>query len=208
MQDEAEARLALAAGADWIGLVSAMPSGPGPIPEDRIAAILDCLPDRSAGVLLTSLRSANAVAEQARRLDARTLQLCTRLNSVEMKRLRDLLPDTRLIPVVHVAGEASLDNAVELAEYADALLLDSGRPNADVPVLGGTGETHDWTISQRIVEAVSVPVLLAGGLHAGNVAGAIKKIDPWGIDVCSGVRTSGRLDPDRLHAFLTAVHGG
>ncbi|MBP7951274.1 MAG: hypothetical protein KA004_16610, partial [Verrucomicrobiales bacterium] len=71
--------------------------------------------------------------------------------------------------------------------------------------LGGTGRTHDWTTSRRIREAVSVPLFLAGGLTAGNVAEAVATVEPFGLDLCSSVRTDDRLDPAKLQSFFSAL---
>jgi phosphoribosylanthranilate isomerase len=78
-------------------------------------------------------------------------------------------------------------------------------PDAPVRVLGGTGRVHDWSISRRIVEASPVPVFLAGGLTPSNVAEAIRTVRPFGVDLCTGLRTEGRLDGAKLDAFMRAV---
>ncbi len=106
--------------------------------------------------------------------------------------------------VVHVCDESAIAEAVEVSSDADAILLDSGNPSLAIKELGGTGRAHDWEISRAIREAVSVPVWLAGGLDAGNVASAIATVGPYGVDVCSGVRTAGNLDQTRLAAFMKA----
>jgi phosphoribosylanthranilate isomerase len=112
----------------------------------------------------------------------------------------------KLVPVVHVEDETAVTEARVLAAAgAEALLLDSGRPSAKVPELGGTGRVHDWSLSRRIVQASPVPVFLAGGLTAENVAAAIAAVRPFAVDVCSGVRVDGHLDPERLQAFCEAV---
>jgi phosphoribosylanthranilate isomerase len=110
------------------------------------------------------------------------------------------------VQVVHVTGPESLDEAVSLAPYVDALLLDSGNPALTVKELGGTGRVHDWRISRAIREAIPVPLYLAGGLSAGNAREAITAVAPFGLDLCSGVRTDGRLDNDKLARFFAAVH--
>ena len=109
--------------------------------------------------------------------------------------------------VIHVIDETSVDEAIEISEMVDALLLDSGNPKLAVKELGGTGRVHNWKLSRKIVEASKVPVFLAGGLNAANVKEAIEKVVPFGIDVCSGVRTNGHLDKTKLEAFFTAAHG-
>jgi phosphoribosylanthranilate isomerase len=133
------------------------------------------------------------------------IQLVDRLTRGTYADLRRELPGTKLVQAVHVTGPESLDEAMALAEYVDALLLDSGRPDMPVKELGGTGRRHDWQISSRIRQEAAIPVFLAGGLHAGIVREAIEQVGPFGLDVCSGVRSGGSLDPSRLLAFFTAA---
>lgn len=201
----AEAQAALAAGASAIGLVSAMPSGPGPIPESRIAEIVAALPPQTDTFLLTALLQADALAEQHARCRSRTLQLVDRMAEGEGPRLRRRLPAVRLVQVVHVEDASAFDEAMAAAEWADALLLDSGRRGGAVLQLGGTGRTHDWAISARIRQAASCPVWLAGGLDAGNAARAMAAVRPHGLDLCNGVRREGALDGRRLADFMHAV---
>ncbi len=204
----AEAELALAHGADALGLVSAMPSGPGPIPDDDIAHIARAVGGRARTFLLTSRTEPRDIAAQVRAAGTDTVQLVDALDEGALQELRVLFPAVALVQVIHVRGEAALDQACAWAPHADALLLDSGNPQAAIRELGGTGRTHDWTISAELVHAVSpCPVWLAGGLRAGNVAEAVRTVRPTGVDVCSGVRTSGRLDAAKLAAFTTALHG-
>ena len=87
----------------------------------------------------------------------------------------------------------------------DAWRLDSGNRTLPVKELGGTGRTHDWGLSARIVAEAGVPVFLAGGLCAGNVGQAIRSVRPYGVDLCSGVRTGDALDERKLLAFMEAV---
>lgn len=206
-----EARLAIEAGASALGLVSAMPSGPGVIDEALIAHIATSVAAAAAPpvetFLLTALQSADAIAAQHRRCRTTTLQLVDAVPRAELQRLRELLPGVRLVQVIHVADAASLDEAIAAAPWVDAILLDSGNPGAAVKELGGTGRTHDWAWSRRIRESVDVPLYLAGGLHAGNVAAALRQVQPFGLDICSGVRRDGRLDAERLHAFVRAARG-
>lgn len=200
-----EARLAVEAGADAVGLVSAMPSGPGPIPDERIAEIAAAVPPPVATVLLTALTDGDAIAEQAARAGVGAIQLVDAVPAGERARVRAALPAVRVLQVVHVRGEGSVDEARRAAEHAHALLLDSGNPTGEVKELGGTGRVHDWDVSRRIVASVDRPVFLAGGLRADNVAAAVAATRPYGIDVCTGVRADGALCPDRLGAFMTAV---
>jgi phosphoribosylanthranilate isomerase len=203
----AEARMAIDAGAAAVGLVSAMPSGPGPIPEALIAEIAAAAPPPIATFHLTSRQTARDIIEQQRRLATNTLQIVDDLTDGTYAELREALPGVKLVQVIHVGGEESLAAAERAAEQVDAILLDSGNQRLAVKELGGTGRRHDWAVSRRIRERIEVPLFLAGGLRAENVREAIETVGPWGVDVCSGVRTEGRLDPEKLAAFMAAVRG-
>lgn len=200
-----EARLAVECGASAIGLVSEMPSGPGVIGEELIAEIAARVPPSVATFLLTCKQDADSIVEQQRRCRVNTLQLCDRVARDVHRELRERLPGVSIVQVVHVAGEESYEEALRVARDVDALLLDSGNQNLAVKELGGTGRTHDWRVSRRIVEASPVPVFLAGGLRPENVAEAIESVRPFGLDVCSGVRTGGRLDADKLKRLFAHI---
>jgi phosphoribosylanthranilate isomerase len=197
-----EARIAIDAGASALGLVGRMPSGPGVITDEAIACIVRGVPPPVATFLLTSEQSADAIAAHHRRVNTTAVQIVDRLTRGSYADLRRELPGTKLVQVVHVTGPEALDAALAIAGDVDAILLDSGRPDIPVKELGGTGRRHDWQISRRIRESVDVPVFLAGGLQPGNVREAIDQVSPFALDVCSGVRSGGSLDPSRLAAFF------
>jgi len=198
-----EARLAVAAGASAVGLVGPMPSGPGVIPDEAIASIALSVPPAVSTFLLTSERTADGIVAHHRRARTSAVQIVDRPAADVYAELRERLPGVKLVQVVHITGPAAIDEAACLAGRVDALLLDSGRP--EKAELGGTGRRHDWAISRRIREESSLPVFLAGGLAPGNVREAIDTVGPFALDVCSGVRTNGRLDPLTLRAFFTAA---
>ncbi len=200
-----EARLAIRLGADAVGLVSEMPSGPGVIPEPLIAEIASAVPPPIATFLLTSQTDPVRIIAQQKRCGVNTVQICDSLTPDDYPVLRTAMPGVSLVQVIHVGGEESVAEAMEAAARVDALLLDSGNPKLPVKELGGTGRTHDWGLSARIVEEAGVPVFLAGGLHAGNVGEAIRSVRPFGMDLCSGVRTGDVLDEAKLVDFLEAV---
>lgn len=197
--------MAIEHGASALGLVSAMPSGPGVIPEETIAEIARFVPPGVASFLLTSKQDADSIIEQQRRCRTNTLQLVDSVSLETYTRLREALPGIAVVQVIHVRGEESIDEAVNVSRHVDALLLDSGNPILAVKELGGTGRTHDWTVSRKIREAVEIPIYLAGGLHAGNVVQAIREVGPFGVDVCSGVRTHGSLDRTKLASFFESA---
>ena len=198
--------MAIAAGADAIGLVAEMPSGPGPIGDEAIAHIARIVPPGVDSVLLTSRTTPASVLDHALHCRTSVIQLVSTVEPAVYQHLREGIPSVRIVQVVHIEGENALSDAHRVAPYVDAILLDSGRPSAPVPELGGTGRTHDWTISRTIVDTISVPVFLAGGLTPDNVADALCTVRPYGVDLCSGVRTNGTLDLEKLRTFMNVVH--
>jgi phosphoribosylanthranilate isomerase len=202
IQSVDEAWMAVRLGASALGLVSEMPSGPGPIPEEDIEKIARTIPPGVASFLLTSQQDVSAIVAQQRRTGVNTLQLVDELPPGAHQELRQSLAGIQLVQVIHVVGSESVEEAVAVAPQVDALLLDSGNPNLAVKELGGTGRTHNWGLSRRIRELVSIPVFLAGGLNPANVRDAIAEVRPFGVDVCSGVRTDGRLDEKKVDAFI------
>lgn len=200
-----EARIAIECGASALGFVSAMPSGPGPIAEALIAEIAVTVPPPVATFLLTCLQDAESIIEQHARCRTNTIQLVDHVPTEHLVTLRERLPGTRLVQVIHVTGPESVDKALAVAPRVDALLLDSGNPDGPVRELGGTGRVHDWRVSREIRERAPVPLFLAGGLNASNVADAVKSVRPFGLDLCSGLRTNGALDREKTQAFFAAL---
>jgi len=198
----AEAALAVRYGAAAVGLVSAMPSGPGVIAEEMISAIAATVPPGVATFLLTSERAATRIIAQQRRCRTSTIQLCDSVEPGGYDQMRAALPGIALVQVIHVTGPESVVEAKSVAPSVDALLLDSGNQKLAVKELGGTGRRHDWRISRRIVESVRVPVFLAGGLNPDNAAEAIREVRPFGLDICSGLRTDGNLDGTKVKRFF------
>jgi phosphoribosylanthranilate isomerase len=184
-----------------------MPSGPGVIPEELIAEIAASVPPSISTFLLTSKQDAPSIIDQQKRCRVNTVQICDSLEADAYADLRREMPGVSLVQVIHVAGEESVDEAMAVAPYIDAILLDSGNQKLSVKELGGTGRVHDWDVSRRIREEVEVPVFLAGGLKAENIVEAIEQVRPFGVDICSGVRKDGRLDRSRLAFFFAEIEG-
>lgn len=204
IQSVAEAEMALAAGVDALGLVGPMPSGPGTLRDADIRALTRAMPDAPT-VLLTSETEVEAVCAHVARTRPQILQLVDMVEEAVIPALRVLYSDLQIWQVVHVENEAALEVAFHAAPLVDAILLDSGAPNASVPELGGTGRVHNWEISGQIVRQSTVPVWLAGGLKPQNVGAAIGAVRPHGVDICSGLRRNGRLDADLLARFVDEV---
>src|ERR1700692_3208238 len=205
-----EAALAVACGASALGLVSHMPSGPGVIGHELIAEIAATVPPAVGTFLLTCRQSVADIVKQQRLCRTNTIQICDHLTRGTHRELKYALPGISVVQVIHVTGPESVDEALKIAPHVDAILLDSGNQKLAVKELGGTGRTHDWslsgTIRERIIrEGISVPMFLAGGLTPENVAHAIEAVGPFGLDVCSGVRTDGRLDAIKLRRFFSAI---
>ena len=206
ISSQEEARAAIGAGADALGLVGSMPgTGPGVIEDDTIRAIAREVPAGVSAFLLTKERSADTIADHVVRCGVGTVQVVSHVASEELRRLRAMLPHLRIVQVIHVEDAGALDLLAAYEPHAHSFLLDSGSPNAAVPILGGTGRVHDWAVSAEFVSRSRRPVYLAGGLNAQNAAEAIRRVRPFGLDICSGVRTSGRLDLGKLHDYVTAV---
>lgn len=200
-----EAKLAIQHGAAALGFVSHMPSGPGVIDERQIAQIATTVPPPICTFLLTCKQEVAEIIVQHRRCRTNCIQICDRLTFGTHQELREALPGISIVQVIHVTGPESIAEAVTASLHVNAILLDSGNQSLAVKQLGGTGRIHDWTLSRRIREAITVPMFLAGGLSPQNVQRAIEEVGPFGVDLCSSVRMNGNLDAARLNDFFAAV---
>ena len=200
-----EAQTAIKYGASALGLVGNMPSGPGVITDELIHDIARTIPPPIATFLLTSETEPDAVVNHHKKVHTSTIQIVDALSNRGYQKIRAELPSVKLVQVIHVINEASIDEAVEISELVDAILLDSGNPNLSVKELGGTGRTHNWELSRKIRDGIKKPIFLAGGLNKDNVKRAIDFVEPYGIDLCSGVRTNGKLDQKKLEEFFRAI---
>lgn len=197
--------MAIEEGADALGLVARMPSGPGPISDPEIASITAVVPPPISTFMLTAETTAIGISSHIDETRPSTVQIVSQIKEEELEKLAELQPDIRRVQVIHVEGEEALDLIPKYAPHAHAFLLDSGRPNAEIPEFGGTGRTHDWSISRAFVKKSPLPVFLAGGLRPDNVQAAVREVRPFGVDLCSSIRTDGMLDRQKLRAFVTAV---
>ncbi len=197
-----EAKLAIESGADAIGLVAKMPSGPGPIPDELIRQIAQSVPPLIGTFLLTSETSAEEIIKHHQRAHTNTIQIVDLLSVGTYSQIREALPSVKIVQVIHVIDSNSVEMAVRISDNVDALLLDSGNPNLKIKELGGTGRVHNWNLSRQIRDNAKCPIILAGGLRPENVRYAIEEVQPFAIDVCSGVRTNGALDKNKLSRFV------
>jgi len=201
-----EAQMAISHGASALGLVGAMPSGPGVIDDSTIATIAQFSPPGVDTFLLTQETTTAEIITHAQRTNPRTIQLVDAVPLSTYDELRIALPGIKLVQVIHVIDQKAIEEAQAVSPLIDAILLDSGNPHLAVKELGGTGRTHNWTISAALCKAVDIPVFLAGGLQPSNICEAIETVQPFGVDLCSGVRTNGRLDPKKLRLFFKEIH--
>ncbi len=200
-----EARIAIEAGASALGLVGPMPGGPGIIADELIFQIAQTVPPPIATFLLTSETSVKEIIKHHQRTLTNTIQLVDALSTGTYSELQNALPGVKLVQVIHVLNERSVDEAIKISEHVNAILLDSGNPNLPVKELGGTGRTHNWKLSRKIRDSIAIPVFLAGGLKLENIRQAIEEVQPFGIDLCSGVRTNGKLDSEKLARFMNEL---
>ncbi|TBR19003.1 MAG: phosphoribosylanthranilate isomerase [Chitinophagaceae bacterium] len=200
-----EANMAVQYGASAIGLVGKMPSGPGVIADELIHKIAKKVPPTIATFLLTSETNSQSIIEHYKKVNTSTIQIVDALNDRQYQEIREALPSIKIVQVIHVLDENSIREAVEIAEFVDAILLDSGNPNLTTKELGGTGRTHNWDLSKKIRENIGIPIFLAGGINKDNVMQALNYVQPFGIDLCSSVRTNGQLDEKKLEAFFEAI---
>lgn len=200
-----EARIAIEYGASALGLVGHMPSGPGVIGDELINKIAKIVPPPISTFLLTSETKPQDIINHYRQVNTTTIQIVDELEKREYQMLRNELPNVKLVQVIHVIDDNSVKEAIEISKYVDAILLDSGNPNLSVKELGGTGRTHNWDLSRKIRNSVSIPLFLAGGLNKDNVRQAVEVVQPFGLDLCSSVRTDGKLDPQKLKDFFNAI---
>ncbi len=152
-----EAQLAISMGADALGLVARMPSGPGPIPDELIAFIAKRIPPPLASFLLSCEQTADSLIDHIKRTGTNTVQIVDELTDRNYLAIREAMPNLKIVQVIHVLSEENIKEAIEISQFADALLLDSGVPKAEIKLLGGTGKVHNWEISREIVRAVSYP---------------------------------------------------
>lgn len=200
-----EAELALSCGASALGMVGQMPSGPGVISDQRILEITASLPPMVSTFLLTSETQPKVIVDHLKQVNTSTIQIVDLVKTSVYDHIRNELPNVKIVQVIHVLNNESVQQAIDVSPYVDAILLDSGNPNLPTKELGGTGHTHNWDLSLTIRKQVDVPIILAGGINRSNVKQAINHVKPYGVDLCSSVRTNGKLDEKKLKLFFQSI---
>jgi phosphoribosylanthranilate isomerase len=182
-----------------------MPSGPGVISNPKILEITKSVPPMVSTFLLTSETKAAAVIDHYKKVNTSTIQIVDALENRDYEQIKNELPHVKIVQVIHVLDDKSVAEAIGVSAYVDAILLDSGNPNLETKELGGTGRTHNWDLSRQIRDQIDIPVFLAGGINRNNVKQAIEHVQPFGVDLCSSVRTNGKLDENKLKLFFQTI---
>lgn len=206
ISSQEEAMMAINYGASALGLVGNMPSGPGVICNELIKEIVSIVPSSISSFLLTSETSSKKIIKHYQKVKTNAIQIVDKLKEGSYKEIRDTLPNIKLVQVIHVIDEKSIEEAIKVSKFVDIILLDSGNPNLKIKELGGTGRVHNWNLSKIIRQEINIPLFLAGGLNKNNVRQAIEYVKPFGIDICSGVRTNGNLDQTKVKEFFQVVN--
>ncbi len=202
-----EAKIAIKYNVNAIGLVGKMPSGPGVISDQTIKEISNFCPPGISSFLLTSETSANGIISHQKKVGTSTIQIVDKISDGTFDQIKEICFGIKLVQVIHVIDESSIEEALSYDNKVDALLLDSGNPKLAIKELGGTGKIHNWEISRIICKESKLPVYLAGGLKPENIKSAIQFVKPFGVDICSGVRTNGKLDEDKLFNLIYEIRG-
>jgi phosphoribosylanthranilate isomerase len=186
----------VAAGADAVGMLLA-PS-PRRIPAGLAREIVESLPPFVTPVIVMMPSAADEAVEAARTIRPGAIQLQGDEPPGMLADIKQAMPGIRLIKAVHVGGGREVEKARAYESVADAILLDTISP-----ARGGSGQTHDWSVSRGVVAAINKPVVLAGGLKPGNVAEAVRAVNPYAVDVSSGVEGEGRVkDMALIRTFI------
>jgi phosphoribosylanthranilate isomerase len=195
-----DAEIAVRYGADAIGLIV----GTKFFSEDEVSTsnaseIVAALPPFIVSVLVTHLQSGHEILDLYHAVLPTTIQLHNEVNLSVIEELRCKIPHVKLIKAIHIVDSTAIKQALMISNCVDSILLDSRTDGR----IGGTGVTHDWSVSQQIVLQTKVPVILAGGLTPSNVGLAIAKVKPFAVDVNSGVDApNGDKDPQKVLGFI------
>ena len=213
IQTVAEARAVASLGIDRVGVTPGARGLPGEIPVPLAASIVDAIRDDVTVSALSVESDPDAIVAMVETVRPHVLHLCGPPGAVSPKAvaaLREHLGKIEIMQAIAMVGEEAVATAIAYAEVADSLILDSVSP--EVEGVGAAGVVHDWNTSRSIVEAVDIPVILAGGLSPENVANAIAVVGPWGVDSLTHTNQplpggGFRKDLEAVAAFATAARG-
>ncbi|NLZ30120.1 MAG: phosphoribosylanthranilate isomerase [Methanomicrobiales archaeon] len=195
---------AIDAGCDALGFIMGVVHQSSDVVTPAEAAeMIRWLPPFIEPVAVTHLQDPEDLIKLVRDSRCTTLQIQNTIEPFATDAIRDALPFVKIVKAVHVMDESAIRTGKLYEPYVDALLLDSRTREK----IGGTGIPHDWNISAEIVANSAIPVILAGGLTPENVAGAIRRVRPYGVDVHTGIKKDGIRDPEKTLAFAREARG-
>ena len=195
----ADLECAVAAGADAVGFLMGITHvTQDAVTPETAAAMVATLPPFIVPVAVTHLTKPSDLIRIVELSHCTTLQIQDMVTPDDIAEVREDLPYLRIMKAVHVMDESAIATAKYFSDAADAILLDTRTADR----IGGTGITHDWNISAKIVKECSCPVILAGGLTPENVTEAVARVRPYAVDVHTGVKKNGVRDAERTRAFV------
>ncbi len=202
-----------AAGADHVGLMVSQWGLPYTVTPALGRSICKAVRGLARCVMLPITHSPETIVSWAFYVEPDLVQVASyesQMGYEEFARLSEELRGSgfRVIRVIPIGAGGELEAARRYKGVSDILMLDThGEPPHPLlrGFIGGTGRTHDWSLSRRIRDSVRVPVILAGGLGPDNVAEAIRTVRPWGVDAATSLDlpgSMGRKDLARVISFI------
>lgn len=163
--------------------------------------IIESLPPLVSSVLVTHINNSEEISHMIKTIGVTTVQLHSDIDIQGIEKIKFNCPNVKIIKLVHVIDEKSMQQVDFFANSSDAILLDTINNVTDQ--VGGTGKTHNWEIDRKIVEHTNAKIIIAGGLNPNNIKEAIHKIKPYGVDVNTGVQNkNGLKDYEKLKEFI------
>jgi len=197
-----DAKMSIAFGADVIGiLVGQEHTSDDFVDKFKAREIATFAKGKCDVSLVTHLTNAKEIIELTKFIGNNTIQLHSDISEDEVLLIRKELPNVKLVRLIHVSSDGKICTDYQKMKYVDFYLLDSF--NLKTNQVGGTGLTHDWNKSRKLISILNKPTFLAGGLNPNNVKEAIKLTRPYGVDVNSGCKNElGKKDANKVKLFV------
>ncbi len=187
IRNKEDALMCVDAGVDIIGLlVGQMHTSDDFLTNEKAKEIKDALPSDIKTTLITHLEDGDKIIEIAKYVGVDYIQLHSHLDESEVEKIHNVLPDKKLLRLVHIDTDGKILNDISNIKYVDFYFTDS--INLKTNQFGGTGLKHNLDTDKKLVETLDKPVFIAGGLTPENVNDAVKYCHPYGVDVNSGCR--------------------